>query len=115
LDLDSSPIPGLTEGAWLFLSRLVDTWSSILLIPVTGGFVVQMMHGLLDIFEQIKQSLSPQRKGNDFVGAIFPTFNVIKPTITLRKRCSLGPEGPSVDVGKYCAHVCAAMMENNRE
>ncbi|KQJ98827.1 hypothetical protein BRADI_3g39350v3 [Brachypodium distachyon] len=105
-----------TEGAaWLRLQRLADTWHRILLIPVTGGVVVGMMHGLLEIFEQIKLSLSPQREGIDFMGAIFPTIKAIQAAITLGTGCSLGPEGPSVDIGKSCATGCAEMMENNRE
>uniref|UniRef100_A0A0D9X9D1 Chloride channel protein n=1 Tax=Leersia perrieri TaxID=77586 RepID=A0A0D9X9D1_9ORYZ len=105
-----------TEGAaWLRLQRLADTWHRILLIPVTGGVVVGMMHGLLEIFEQIKQSLSSQREGVDFMAAIFPTIKAIQAAITLGTGCSLGPEGPSVDIGKSCAYGCAEMMENNRE
>ncbi|OEL16289.1 Chloride channel protein CLC-f [Dichanthelium oligosanthes] len=105
-----------TEGAaWLRLQRLADTWHRILLIPVTGGVVVGMMHGLLEIFEQIKQSLSSQREGIDFTSAIFPTIKAIQAAITLGTGCSLGPEGPSVDIGKSCANGCAEMMENNRE
>uniref|UniRef100_J3MU57 Chloride channel protein n=1 Tax=Oryza brachyantha TaxID=4533 RepID=J3MU57_ORYBR len=105
-----------TEGAaWLRLQRLADTWHRILLIPVTGGVVVGMMHGLLEIFEQIRQSLSSQREGIDFMAAIFPTVKAIQAAITLGTGCSLGPEGPSVDIGKSCANGCAEMMENNRE
>ncbi|PAN36019.1 hypothetical protein PAHAL_6G251100 [Panicum hallii] len=105
-----------TEGAaWLRLQRLADTWHRILLIPVTGGVVVGMMHGLLEIFEQIKQSLSSQREGIDPMAAIFPTIKAIQAAITLGTGCSLGPEGPSVDIGKSCANGCAEMMENNRE
>ncbi|AQK58195.1 P-loop containing nucleoside triphosphate hydrolase superfamily protein [Zea mays] len=75
-----------------------------------------MMHGLLEIFEQIKQSLlSSQREGIDFMAAIFPTIKAIQAAITLGTGCSLGPEGPSVDIGKSCANGCAEMMENNRE
>jgi len=85
------------------------------LIPVTGGVVVGMMHGLLEIFEQIKQSLSSQREGIDPMAAIFPTIKAIQAAITLGTGCSLGPEGPSVDIGKSCANGCAEMMENNRE
>uniref|UniRef100_N1R3L8 Chloride channel protein n=1 Tax=Aegilops tauschii TaxID=37682 RepID=N1R3L8_AEGTA len=105
-----------TEGAaWLRLQRLADTWHRILLIPVTGGVVVGMMHGLLEIFEQIRLSMSSQREGIDFMSAIFPAIKAIQAAITLGTGCSLGPEGPSVDIGKSCAIGCAEMMENNRE
>lgn len=104
------------EGAaWLRLQRLADTWHRILLIPVTGGVVVGMMHGLLEIFEQIKQSRTSQKQSIDPVAGVFPTIKAIQAAVTLGTGCSLGPEGPSVDIGKSCANGFAVMMENNRE
>ncbi|CAM8985342.1 unnamed protein product [Rhodiola kirilowii] len=104
------------EGAaWLRLQRLADTWHRILLIPVTGGVIVGMMHGLVEILEQIKQSTSTQTQGFDLLSAVFPTVKAIQAAVTLGTGCSLGPEGPSVDIGKSCANGCSLMMENNRE
>ncbi|GAB4845834.1 hypothetical protein Ancab_024838 [Ancistrocladus abbreviatus] len=104
------------EGAaWLRLQRLADTWHRILLIPVTGGVIVGMMHGLLEILEQIKPSSSSERQGLDLLSGVFPTIKAVQAAVTLGTGCSLGPEGPSVDIGKSCAHGCSVMMENNRE
>ncbi|KAF6155348.1 hypothetical protein GIB67_019874 [Kingdonia uniflora] len=105
------------EGAaWLRIQRLADTWHRILLIPVTGGVVVGMMHGLLEIFDQIKQPRSSsQRQGFDLFAGVSPTIKAIQAAVTLGTGCSLGPEGPSVDIGKSCANGCSEMMENNRE
>uniref|UniRef100_A0A5B6YJ89 Chloride channel protein n=1 Tax=Davidia involucrata TaxID=16924 RepID=A0A5B6YJ89_DAVIN len=85
------------------------------LIPVTGGVIVGMMHGLLEILDQIKQSSSSQGQGFDLLAGVFPTIKAIQAAVTLGTGCSLGPEGPSVDIGKSCAHGCSVMMENNRE
>ncbi|KAK4276400.1 hypothetical protein QN277_019348 [Acacia crassicarpa] len=105
-----------TEGAaWLRLQRLTDTWHRILLIPVTGGVIVGLMHGLLEILDQIKQSSSSQRQGFDLLAGFFPTIKAIQAAITLGTGGSLGPEGPSVDIGKSCANGFSLMMENNRE
>ncbi|KAJ3677585.1 hypothetical protein LUZ60_003309 [Juncus effusus] len=104
------------EGAaWLRLQRLADTWHRILLVPVTGGVIVGMMHGLLEIFDQIKQSRNNQRQGIDILSAMFPAIKAVQAAVTLGTGCSLGPEGPSVDIGKSCANGCSEMMENNRE
>ncbi|KAK4778821.1 hypothetical protein SAY86_006349 [Trapa natans] len=104
------------EGAaWLRLQRLSDTWHRILLIPVTGGVVVGMMHGLLEILNQIRESTSSGGRGFDLLAGIFPTVKAIQATVTLGTGCSLGPEGPSVDIGKSCAYGFSLMMENNRE
>ncbi|CDY42374.1 BnaA08g00400D [Brassica napus] len=104
------------EGAaWLRLQRLADTWHRILLIPVTGGVIVGMMHGLLEILDQIRQSTSSQGQGVDLLAGMFPVIKAIQAAVTLGTGCSLGPEGPSVDIGKSCANGFALMMENNRE
>ncbi|KAI3686120.1 hypothetical protein L1987_79792 [Smallanthus sonchifolius] len=102
------------EGAaWLRLQRLADTWHRILLIPVTGGVIVGMLHGLLEILDQIKQSTPGN--GSNFLSGFFPTVKAIQAAVTLGTGCSLGPEGPSVDIGKSCANGCSLMMENNKE
>ncbi|KAL5707026.1 hypothetical protein ACHQM5_025125 [Ranunculus cassubicifolius] len=104
------------EGAaWLRLQRLADTWHRILLIPVTGGVVVGMLHGLVEIVEQIKQSRASPRQDCDFLSGVFPTIKAIQAAVCLGTGCSLGPEGPSVDIGKSCAYGVSEMMENNRE
>ncbi|KAH1194151.1 Chloride channel protein CLC-f [Glycine max] len=104
------------EGAaWLRIQRLADTWHRILLIPVTGGVIVGMMCGLLEILDQIKQSTSSQTQGFDFLAGIFPTIKAIQAAVTLGTGCSLGPEGPSVDIGKSCANGFSLMMEHDRE
>ncbi|KAK7849468.1 chloride channel protein clc-f [Quercus suber] len=113
-----------SEGAaWLRLQRLADTWHRILLIPVTGGVIVGMMHGLLEILDQIRQSISnsnksksqSQRQGFDFVAAVFPTIKAIQAAVTLGTGCSLGPEGPSVDIGTSCAKGFSVMMDNSSD
>ncbi|KAJ8754853.1 hypothetical protein K2173_015365 [Erythroxylum novogranatense] len=102
------------EGAaWFRLQRLADTWHRILLITVTGGVIVGMMDGLVEIVNQIRQTT--QRQGLDLVVGVFPTIKAIQAAVTLGTGCSLGPEGPMVDIGKSCARGFALMMENNRE
>lgn len=78
--------------------------------------MVGMMCGLLEILDQIKQaSYSPRRQGFDLFAGIYPTVKAIQAAVTLGTGCSLGPEGPSVDIGKSCANGFSLMMENNRE
>ncbi|KAJ7546555.1 hypothetical protein O6H91_08G044500 [Diphasiastrum complanatum] len=104
------------EGAaWLRLQSLTDTWHRIMLIPVTGGVVVGLMHTLLGVLDQIKASRPQQRRRIDFLAASCPVIKATQAAVTLGTGCSLGPEGPSVDIGKSCAHGCSEMMKNNRE
>lgn len=74
-----------------------------------------MLHGLLEILDKISQSSSSPGQGFDLIAGIFPTVKATQAAITLATGCSLGPEGPSVDIGKSCAYGCSAMMEINRE
>lgn len=78
-----------------------------------------MMHGLLEILDQIKHSISSSssssRQGLDLLAGVYPTIKAIQAAVTLGTGCSLGPEGPSVDIGKSCANGFSLMMENNRE
>ncbi|CAN1354006.1 Chloride channel protein CLC-f [Linum perenne] len=104
------------EGAaWLRLQTLADTWHRILLVPVMGGVIVGMMHGVVEILEKIRQTSPSERQGFDFVAGVFPTIKAIQAAVTLGTGGSLGPEGPSVDIGKSCANGISVMMENNRE
>eukprot|EP00252_Welwitschia_mirabilis_P008197 TRINITY_DN19922_c0_g1_i1.p1 TRINITY_DN19922_c0_g1~~TRINITY_DN19922_c0_g1_i1.p1 ORF type:complete len:739 (+),score=142.14 TRINITY_DN19922_c0_g1_i1:507-2723(+) len=105
-----------SEGAaWLRLQRLANTWHRILLIPLTGGVIVGVMHGLLEIIDQIKQSRPHQRQRFDLVGGLCPTIKATQAAVTLGTGCSLGPEGPSVDIGKSCAYGLAETIPNNWE
>ncbi|PWA60832.1 Chloride channel, core [Artemisia annua] len=45
----------------------------------------------------------------------FQQGRLIQAAVTLRTDCSLGPEGPHVDIGKACDNGCSLMMENNKE
>lgn len=49
------------------------------------------------------------------LSAVFPVVKAIQAAVTLGTGGSLGPEGPSVDIGKSCANGFSVMMENNRE
>ncbi|KAJ6967274.1 hypothetical protein NC652_004739 [Populus alba x Populus x berolinensis] len=74
-----------------------------------------MMHGLVEILEQIRQNLSSHRKGFDLVAGVFPTVKAIQAAVTLGTGCSLGPEGPSVRHRQIMCPWILLMMANNRE
>lgn len=104
------------EGAaWLRLQRLADTWHRIMLIPVTGGVIVGVMHAMLGIIDQIKASRSHERQRFDVLAGLCPIIKAVQAAVTLGTGCSLGPEGPSVDIGKSCALGYSEIMNSNRQ
>ncbi|CAM6082196.1 unnamed protein product [Calypogeia fissa] len=103
-------------AAWFRLQQLIDIWHRVLLLPVVGGVVVGMMHAVLGILDQIKASRPPQpRHTIDWLAGAKPTMKATQAMVTLGTGCSLGPEGPSVDIGKAWANGLATVMKNNKE
>ena len=89
------------DGAsWLRSQRLEDTWHRMLLTLVTGGGVVGILHGLLEISYQLNPPKSLEDHNIDWISGIFPIIKAIQAALSLGTCCSLGPEGPSVDIGK---------------
>ncbi|KAH7300186.1 hypothetical protein KP509_24G049000 [Ceratopteris richardii] len=104
------------EGAaWLRLQRLADTWHRITLIPVTGGVIVGVMHAVLAIIDQIEASRSGERQKFDVLAGICPVIKAVQAAVTLGTGCSLGPEGPSVDIGKSLAFGYAEVTNSDRQ
>lgn len=105
------------EGAaWLRVQKLKDTWHRIMILPVVGGVLVGLMHSILGILDQLS-SIEPRapRPRVDWIQGAKPVVKAVQAATTLGTGCSLGPEGPSVDIGKAWAHGCANVMKNNKE
>jgi hypothetical protein len=106
------------EGAaWLRTQSLAVTWHRILLIPVFGGVVVGMFHSVNAILDMI-QSSQPRQSSRgriDWLAGIKPVIKAVQAATTLGTGCSLGPEGPSVDIGRSWAHGFAEIMKNSKE
>eukprot|EP00850_Spirogloea_muscicola_P016253 SM000131S26683 [mRNA] locus=s131:76846:80771:+ [translate_table: standard] len=108
-----------SEGAtWFRKQRLSETWHRIMLVPVLGGVVVGMLHALIGIIEQNKGSNPPFVFGRyriDWQDASRPFISAVQAAVTLGTGSSLGPEGPSVDIGKSWAEGLAEVMRNSRD
>ncbi len=106
------------EGAaWLRTQSLAVKWHRILLIPVFGGVVVGMFHSVNAILDMVQCS-QPQQSSRgriDQLAGIRPIIKAVQAATTLGTGCSLGPEGPSVDIGISWAHGLAEIMKNSRE
>lgn len=109
------------EGAaWLRSQKLVDIWHRILLIPVVGGVVVGMFHTVIEIVDMIRGAQpSPaaraRRSRIDWLAGIKPFIKALQAALTLGTGLSLGPEGPSVDIGTSWAHGFSSIMKHSKE
>jgi H+/Cl- antiporter ClcA len=108
------------EGAaWLRAQKLVDIWHRILLIPVVGGVVVGMFHTVIEVVDMIREvQPAPSRASRnkiDWLAGIKPFIKALQAALTLGTGLSLGPEGPSVDIGKSWAHGFSNIMKNSKE
>ena len=99
--------------------KLIDIWHRILLIPVVGGVVVGMFHVVIEIVDMIREYQPlPSRASRskiDWLAGLKPFIKALQAALTLGTGLSLGPEGPSVDIGKSWAHGFSNIMKNSKE
>jgi H+/Cl- antiporter ClcA len=94
------------------------TWHRILLVPVVGGIVVGMFHsvlGVLDVILEFQKDYLGGQNRNHWLAGLKPVIKAIQAAVTLGTGCSLGPEGPSVDIGKAFGNAYSNLMNNTRE
>lgn len=106
------------EGAaWLRTQKLADTWHRILLIPLVGGVVVGMFHFVSEIMDMIQASQPHPANHSkiNWLAAIKPVIKALQAAITLGTGLSLGPEGPSVDIGKSWAHGYSEILKSSTD
>ncbi|KAH7689486.1 Chloride channel voltage gated protein [Dioscorea alata] len=96
-------------ASWLREEPIADVWPKVILVPLCGGLIVSILNKLRDSLEDLSE-------GTDTVasaakGALRPFLKTIAASVTLGTGNSLGPEGPSVEigssVGKGISHVFA--------
>lgn len=117
------------EGAaWLRVQPIATTWHRIMLIPVMGGIVVGMLHALTGILDQSYTSTptslgtsnphtwpSSQQAKVDWSVVWKPSIKAVQAAVTLGTGSSLGPEGPSVDIGKAWADGMSEILVTSKE
>lgn len=110
-DIVWKDIPNI-GAAWLRTQPLETTWQQIILIPAGGGVVVGILNTLRTALEGSKEdnSLSSYSKG--FARQLLKTGAAV---ITLGTGNSLGPEGPSVEIGASIATGVTTVLRSSRE
>lgn len=111
-------VPGVE---WLRAQPLEDTWQRLILVPVSGGILVGALNGLRSSIETNSETPNISRGGGkgSFISKLkavtSPTLKALAAAVTLGTGNSLGPEGPSVEVGASVATGMSKLLKNSRE
>ncbi|KAG8055709.1 hypothetical protein GUJ93_ZPchr0001g32127 [Zizania palustris] len=92
---DGIPLRG---ASWLREAPIGETWQRVILVPVSGGIIVGVLNTL-------RSSIKPNSNGtmSKVKGAFRPFLKAVAASFTLGTGNSLGPEGPSVEIGSSIA------------
>ncbi|EAZ13250.1 hypothetical protein OsJ_03174 [Oryza sativa Japonica Group] len=92
---DGIPLRG---ASWLREESIGEIWQRVILVPVSGGIIV-------GVFNTLRSSIATN--SNDTMskikGAFRPFLKAMAASFTLGTGNSLGPEGPSVEIGSSIA------------
>ncbi|KAH9615468.1 hypothetical protein KSS87_021383 [Heliosperma pusillum] len=86
-------------ASWLREQPLESSWQRIIFVPVFGGFLVSMLNALRDSLDSPSRGVIVPK-----VKAVLQQFlKSLAACVTLGTGNSLGPEGPSVEIGASIA------------
>ncbi|KAK9058447.1 hypothetical protein SSX86_023289 [Deinandra increscens subsp. villosa] len=96
-------------ASWLREVPHENTWQRIILIPTCGGLVVS----LLNIFQSALKEGNSAEYG--FKAVLKPILKAVAAAVTLGTGNSLGPEGPSVEIGTSVAKGVASLFDKDAQ
>lgn len=99
---DGIPLRG---ASWLREEPTQVIWKQVILVPASGGFVVSLL-ALLQTQLHSSSSLS-----NTLKAALRPFIKTLAASVTLGTGNSLGPEGPSVEIGSSIAKALGTFLD----
>ncbi|KAG9132669.1 hypothetical protein Leryth_016709 [Lithospermum erythrorhizon] len=82
-------------ASWLREEPLETRWKRVVLVPTCGGVIVS----LLNMLRSSLQGTTDQRSISSLNAVLEPVLKTIAACVTLGTGNSLGPEGPSVEIG----------------
>ncbi|CAM8899410.1 unnamed protein product [Rhodiola kirilowii] len=101
---DGIPYQG---ASWLRNQPIKDTWQRIVLVPLFGGVVVSM----LSVLQSSIESEGNEEEKFSMKGAVKSFLKAMAASVTLGTGNSLGPEGPSVEIGSSVAKGCGTLFK----
>lgn len=101
---DGIPTPG---ASWLREQPLDQKWQRVVLIPACGGLVVGILNTLRSSLERYSEGINL----SDIKASFRSFLKTVAATVTLGTGNSLGPEGPSVEIGSSIAQGIGKILQ----
>ncbi|KAJ0014908.1 hypothetical protein Pint_21908 [Pistacia integerrima] len=95
---DGIPLRG---ASWLREEPIESIWTRVILVPACGGFFVSLINALRAALDE--ENISDMNFYDYLKAALQPLLKATAACFTLGTGNSLGPEGPSVEIGKSIA------------
>ncbi|CAN1289310.1 Chloride channel protein CLC-e [Linum perenne] len=102
-------------ASWLREESIDSIWTRVILVPASGGLIV----ALLNLLRSSLPDSGPQRSFSDvrgrFYAVLCPVLKALSASFTLSTGNSLGPEGPSVEIGASIAKGIGSLTTSERD
>jgi hypothetical protein len=102
-------------AAWLRQQPLAATWQRLVLVPVGGGVLVGGLNYAREFLSESGATAGASEAWQRLTGAAKPVLKAVAAAVTLGTGNSLGPEGPSVEIGASVAGGLGTLLKNSRE
>ncbi|KAL8479130.1 hypothetical protein ACS0TY_026111 [Phlomoides rotata] len=95
-------------ASWLREQPIETKWERVILVPALGGLVVSVLN-------MARTGLEDSADGSAIRSALKPILKTVAACVTLGTGNSLGPEGPSVEIGVSVAKGVATFLDKGAQ
>ncbi|XVF01686.1 hypothetical protein REPUB_Repub04eG0109800 [Reevesia pubescens] len=96
-------------ASWLREEPLDSVWTRVILVPACGGLIVSVLNAARDAVS----NASYYKYNNNAKVALGSFLKAVAACVTLGTGNSLGPEGPSVEIGSSIAKQIHSILDKN--